>query len=705
MNRVLVTGAAGFIGSHCLAPLVARGFEVHAVSRKSVYPTVTGVVWHQCDLFDAAQTSSLFERVGATHLLHLAWDTTPGKYRTSPDNRLWRDHSVRLVRTFVANGGRRVVVAGTCAEYDPSDEPCDELATPLSSSIPYSAAKNELHDACRTLLPADVSLAWCRLFFLFGPGEDSRRLVPQILVALSDGRPALVSHGRQVRDFLHVSDAAEAITAVVDHGIIGPVNIASGNPVTIADVVHGVADLFDRRDLVRLGAVTSDPTEPRTIVADITRLRDEVGWTPRFDLRAGLADLFDRTMIQPAVKRIAVVTLEEPVACPVCRSSKTSEFLRRYQVPTNQNRLLHNVETARAMRRGELRIRSCEKCGFVFNAAFDPAQVSYDASYDNCQTQSPHFAEHVERLARRLTDQCGVRNRRIVEVGCGQGAFLERLTSDPTLGNCGYGFDPSYKGASTNCEGRLTFERRYYDAECAAIEADVVVCRHVIEHVPDPVGLLKTIRAALAKSPGARLFFETPTVAWILENGVVWDFFYEHCSYFSAESLKTCFELAGFRVVDVGPIFGGQYLWLEAVLEPTAPEVTFNPTDIATLAARFGEGERKSVAEWTKTIKQHTLAGTIAVWGAGAKGVTFANLVDPERELISCVVDVNAGKQGCYLPCTGHEVIGPAELSSHGVTKVLVLNPNYTAEITASVAGRVPAITVVDLMESELAAA
>lgn len=704
MKRILVTGAAGFIGRHCLAPLAARGFEIHAVSRNPPTTVSSAEVWHKGDLFDDAQVAALIAGVRPNHLLHLAWDTTPGKYRTSPDNRRWLEQSLKLVREFAAHGGSRAVLAGTCAEYEPSDDPCEEFQTPLSSSVAYSAAKNELHTACRALLP-EISLAWCRLFFLFGPGEDSRRFVPQIFAALAEGRTARASHGRQLRDFLHVVDAAEALAAIVDHEISGPVNIASGRAVTIADVVNGIADVFGRRDLIHFGAISSDSAEPRAIVADVSRLRDELGWSPRFDLSSGLADFYAREWAAYAKERSAETMPDEQVCCPVCRSSATVEFLRRSQVPTNQNRALPDAESARSMTRGELRVRSCTKCGFVFNSAFDPERVFYDASYDNCQTVSPHFADHVERLAKRLTDECGVRNCRIVEVGCGQGAFVERLVSDPALGNRGRGFDPSYNGELSRCDGRLTFERRFYDAECATIEADVVVCRHVIEHVPDPVGLLKTIRAALSNSPGARLFFETPTVAWIFKHSVIWDFFYEHCSYFTAESLKTCFELAGFRVAQVGPIFGGQYLWLEAVLEPEAPEVTFNPTDIASLAERFGEFERNAVRDWTQAIKIHSRTGAVAIWGAGAKGGTFANLVDPRGELISCVVDINAAKQGRYIPGSRHLVISPDELESRGVMKVLVTNPNYTDEITTAVAGRTPAITVVDLMKSERAAA
>jgi SAM-dependent methyltransferase len=339
----------------------------------------------------------------------------------------------------------------------------------------------------------------------------------------------------------------------------------------------------------------------------------------------------------------------------------------------------------------------CPDCGFVYNRTFDPALLNYGPNYDNTQICSPAFADYVDDLVRYLVEEAGIRDCRIVEVGCGKGVFLRKLVERAGGTTVGYGFDPAYVGPTTVLEGRLLFQPRFYDEDAADVCADVVVCRHVIEHVPDPRRLLRSVRQALRNSPGARLFFETPCVEWILQGGVVWDFFYEHCSLFSARALETAFTLAGFEVTSVRHVFGGQYLWLEAAVSE-APSARPPAGAVPDLARRFSVLERHQQQTWAAQLDRHAGRGRVALWGAGAKGVTFANLVDADGQRIACVVDVNPAKQGKFLAGTGHRIIAPGQLRAEGVQKVLVLNPNYVAEIAQLLRVQNEAIDVIDLM-------
>jgi 2-polyprenyl-3-methyl-5-hydroxy-6-metoxy-1,4-benzoquinol methylase len=247
-------------------------------------------------------------------------------------------------------------------------------------------------------------------------------------------------------------------------------------------------------------------------------------------------------------------------ACPVCDAPRPTPFLHRAAVPVHQNLLYDTAEAARAATRGDLDLRVCNDCGFVFNAAFDPALLDYGPAYENTQNHSPAFDAYTDELVEQLI-QGGVRSGRVVEVGCGKGAFLTKLLSRPECRCEGVGFDPSYLGPETALGGRLRFVRAFYGPETAT-PADVVLCRHVIEHVPDPVALLRTVRATAGD--GSWVFFETPCVEWIVRNRVPWDLFYEHCSLFTAHSLGLALTRAGFRVSAVRHVFGGQYLWAEA---------------------------------------------------------------------------------------------------------------------------------------------
>lgn len=366
--------------------------------------------------------------------------------------------------------------------------------------------------------------------------------------------------------------------------------------------------------------------------------------------------------------------------CPVCDSNLIAPFLVRSSVPVHQNLVMADRISARKINRGNLTLAVCEDCGFIFNQDFDGSKLSYGKEYDNTQTYSPSFESYISELARSLIYDKNIQNCSVVEVGCGKGSFLRKLVESEEWGNTGYGFDPSYVGAETIFDGRLKFEKRYYDSECANIHADVVVCRHVIEHIPDPLSLLFSVRQALVHSPNARVFFETPCVEWILRNQVIWDFFYEHCSYFTAESLATAFEVSGFQVESVDHIFQGQYLWLEATIPAQKPAVTKKPGFISILAKQFATSERELISKWEIKIQELASQGKVALWGAGAKGVTFANLIDPDRKLIDCIIDLNPNKQGKYIPGTAHPIVSYQDIAVRGITTAILMNPNYHQE-------------------------
>jgi nucleoside-diphosphate-sugar epimerase len=283
MKRVLVTGASGFIGRHTVPLLSAAGYEVHTAS----FPEV--------DLLNAGARRDVVARVRPTHLLHLAWHVPPGKYWTSLENVRWLQASLDLVTEFAGQGGERVVTAGTCAEYNWSPGGvCRETGTPLEPASLYGASKDALRRIQESLAGQfGFRSCWGRVFFPYGPGEPAGRLVPSVIDSLRRGEPARCSHGRQVRDFLHVADVARAFVVLLESDCMGAVNIGSGAGVSIAEVVRTIGDLFGRHDLIRLGELPARAGEPNELVADTTVLRS-LGFAPQFDLRSGLADTMER---------------------------------------------------------------------------------------------------------------------------------------------------------------------------------------------------------------------------------------------------------------------------------------------------------------------------------------------------------------------------------------------------------------------------
>jgi SAM-dependent methyltransferase len=366
-------------------------------------------------------------------------------------------------------------------------------------------------------------------------------------------------------------------------------------------------------------------------------------------------------------------------SCPVCGGGKTHTFLKREGVPVHQNLVYASREKAVNSTSGTLAMAVCADCGFVFNAEFDGSKLNYGADYDNTQSCSPYFGQYMNGLAQHLMVEEGVRHCKIIEVGCGKGAFLKLLVEDPSSGNSGVGFDPSYVGPESVLDGRLQFKRRFYDGDCVDMPGDVVICRHVIEHVPQPLELLRAVRLALRHAKSPKIYFETPCVEWILRHQVIWDFFYEHCALFTASSLRTAFERVGFSVLGVRHVFGGQYLWLEAGLSNEV-EVSMNPGNIPAMATRYGDVEKSLCGAWRARVENLRKKGPVAVWGAGAKGTTFVHQVDPSGQLIDCLIDLNPNKQGKFVSRTGHPIVGIQELFDRGVQSAILMNPNYREE-------------------------
>jgi nucleoside-diphosphate-sugar epimerase len=290
-RRVLVTGASGFIGRHTLPLLVALGYSVHAVSRGPVSELRHVAEWHTADLIAPGAARTLVQALRPSHLLHLAWTTRPGTFWNAPENLDWVAASLDLYRGFVAAGGRRMVVVGTCAEYDWSFSLLDEQTTPCKAGTVYGASKDALHRVLRHAAAQDgVSLAWGRVFWVYGPHEAELRLTPSVVLPLLRGEPALCGEGVAERDFMHVQDLAEALVMVLDSGVVGPVNLASGHCLALRDFIGMLADQIGRPDLIRLGARAQGRDEPPRLAASTKILSEHVGFRAKYDLTDGLAD-------------------------------------------------------------------------------------------------------------------------------------------------------------------------------------------------------------------------------------------------------------------------------------------------------------------------------------------------------------------------------------------------------------------------------
>jgi methyltransferase family protein/C-methyltransferase-like protein len=366
------------------------------------------------------------------------------------------------------------------------------------------------------------------------------------------------------------------------------------------------------------------------------------------------------------------------VACPVCTRPAGEPFVAIEGVPVHVSTLHRTPAAARNAPRGDLRLALCDGCGLIWNVAYDDALVGYDGDYENSLDHSPAFAGYVAALAERLVARYGLREARVVEIGCGQADFLRRLCD--AGGNVGVGYDPSYVGPPV--DGQVTVHRELYSGADDA--PDFVCCRHVLEHVERPLELVRGLRGTLDAAP---VFFEVPNGEHQLANGVVWDMIYAHHSTFTAPSLRALFEAGGFEVLELGTAFGGQYLWIEARPAPhtAATAQADGVAHVRALADRFAAGYDELIRGWRRQIDG--LEGRrVALWGAGAKGVSLLNALG-DGAGIGRVVDLNPRKHGSFVPGCGTPVVAPESLTAYEPDVVLLSNPIYADEVRALLAG------------------
>jgi nucleoside-diphosphate-sugar epimerase len=290
VSRILVTGATGYVGRPVVDALLRRGHEVVAASSRAGPEDGGRMRTIRANLLAPDGPAALVAQAEAHQLVHLAWYAEHGRFWTAPENLDWVGATLALLRAFHRAGGRRAVVAGTCAEYAwDGEEPLVEGATPLRPETLYGAAKHATHVAAEAFARQEgLSLAWGRIFFSFGPGEAPGRLIPSVAGALLRGEEAPVTGGDQARDFIAVEELGDAFAALLDSDVQGAVNVASGRGVPVRDVVGMVARAAGRPELVRYGALPPRPGDPGSIVADVGRLEREVGWRRRESLEAGI---------------------------------------------------------------------------------------------------------------------------------------------------------------------------------------------------------------------------------------------------------------------------------------------------------------------------------------------------------------------------------------------------------------------------------
>ena len=379
--------------------------------------------------------------------------------------------------------------------------------------------------------------------------------------------------------------------------------------------------------------------------------------------------------------------------CQACGGSSLESFYELHNVPAHSCLLLPTRREALAFPRGDIELVFCHDCGFIGNARFDIGLNQYSAAYEETQAFSPRFLQFLEEICRDQVRKFGLApGVTALEIGCGKGEFLTRLCE---LSGCdGIGIDPGYhpERNQSSAADRMTFIRDLYGPRYAHLQAEYVSCRHTLEHIAPVQEFMRLVRETIGNRHQVNVFFELPDMERVLETGVFWDVYYEHCTYFTRGSLARLFRAEGFDVQDLYKAYDDQYLMIEAkpVASPTVATLP-QEDDLASTAAlvkKFTKEVDNRLQDLSEAAHRWRRSGQkVAIWGSGSKCVSLMSSMEL-GDTLQAIVDINPHKHGKFLAGSGWEIEGPDALTALRPDAVIIMNSIYTEEIRHELATR-----------------
>jgi len=367
----------------------------------------------------------------------------------------------------------------------------------------------------------------------------------------------------------------------------------------------------------------------------------------------------------------------KPLICPSCGSKEVGLFYHLENVPVHSVQIIRKVEEAKSFPVGDIDLGCCRQCGFVSNYSYDAELQDYSNEYESTQSFSGTYNQFALGLVDNLVNQFGVFQKTVLEIGCGQGELLNLIAENGN--NKCIGFDPAF--ANEIClHPSVRIFQDYYDEKYAGMYADAVICKMTLEHIFPVKEFIEKIRM-LFHNENQLFFIQVPNAGKVFSDLAFWDVYYEHCSYFTKESLIDLLIRCGFEVISAELGYDDQYLMIVArVKQSNRIRTGLNHKAIEDIRAiQFGHLIESRLENWKELFyKAKHREGVL--WGGGSKAVAFLTTLQINSE-ISCVVDVNPRKENTYLPGTGHKVVLPEYLEKLKPDFVIIMNPIYFKEI------------------------
>lgn len=381
--------------------------------------------------------------------------------------------------------------------------------------------------------------------------------------------------------------------------------------------------------------------------------------------------------------------------CPNCLTLSDADPFYTTTQPTNENVLYDRQSEALSCISAEINLQYCRTCGLVYNTSFREDLVDYSDRYKYTLPPTDVFSDFITKLIHTLVTRYGFEKKEIIEFGCGKGEFLTEFCSNGN--NIGWGFDTSYEDEANINLTNPRFYNEFYDpVKYKTLTGDLVLARQTLEHIFEPSNFISDMKSAM-KFDG-KIYLETPNLDWILTNLTFWDFYYEHCTYYSLESYQYLLSNNNLKIVKNDYWYDGQYL---SIIAQNAGGATRYP-DLDILNNKIKnfqvlwKKKKTRLINYLKNINSDT---DLVIWGGAAKGITFCNLFKDYFPEATLVVDINPIRQNKYIPCVGLPIISSDELKLEHSYVVLVMNSQYINEIRSTCVSKKINFEIVDIAD------
>lgn len=370
----------------------------------------------------------------------------------------------------------------------------------------------------------------------------------------------------------------------------------------------------------------------------------------------------------------------QKTVCPLCFSENIEEIYRQKNIPIFNNVTYGDPEESKKCNKGEIILKLCNSCGFVFNSYLNKELLKYNKNYDNNRLFSDFYNKYINSIIRKLINNYQIKNKHILEIGCGNGHFLKLLCKES--GSAGIGFDLAYKGKKQI--GKVSFIDESFGKKYYNIKTEIIILRHTLEHIEKPNNFLSAIINNINSKKELMIIIEVPNFDWILKQRTYWDITYEHCNYFTKGSIKNLFKLKKINLLDIFNSFSGQYL----VAIGKFKSISASHNKPSMLNKSYIKDIRNLINNLKiKKNKINSKLGKVknlTIWGMSGKGVTFINMLDEKiREKIPFMIDINKNKQGRYCPGTDKKIVAPEILKKEkNINDIIIMNPIYCNEIS-----------------------